>query len=234
MTNRRTRQFDRDVREYQRTHPGTTLSEAREAVAARAAARQPGGRPARMPGAPLPRPGETLAGYTQRVAAAAGVHRHRAMELLGLAPGSSASRRLGELTRGRLPDDVVRALVAATGMTPAQARALTIGPASDAVPGVEHRARQVLGEKLVQSGGEGKTRTDAGTPARVLAEAGGRRPLLIDTDPAHSLDGWAEPAIRPVLIDLPWPAQGTTAPADPDLVNEILKDLGTAPTAQAE
>ncbi|MFF5553996.1 TniQ family protein [Streptomyces olivaceoviridis] len=235
MTNRRTRQFDRDVREYQRTHPGTTLSEAREAVAARAAARQPGGRPARMPGAPLPRPGETLASYTQRVAAAAGVHRHRAMELIGLAPGSSASRRLGELTRGRLPDDVVRALVAATGMPPAQAWALTTGRAcANAVPGVEHRARQVLDETLVQRGGEGKTRTDAGTPSRVLAEAGVRRPLLIDTDPAHSFDGGAEPVVRPVLIDLPWPAQGTTTPADPGLVNEILKDLGTDPTAQAE
>ncbi|CAM5257804.1 MULTISPECIES: TniQ family protein [Streptomyces] len=131
-----------------------------------------------MPGAPLPRPGETLAGYTKRVAAAAGAHRHRAMELLGLAPGSSASRRLAELTSGQLPDDAVQALVAATGMTPAQARALTTGPApADAVPGVEHLARHVLDEKLVQSGGEGKTRTDAGTPARLLAEADRRRPL---------------------------------------------------------
>jgi len=119
MTNRRTRQFDRAVREYQRTHPGTTLPEAREAVAAHAAARQQGGLPTtRIPNAPLPRPRETLADYTKRVAAAAGVHRHRAMELLGLAPGSSASRRLADLTRGRLRDDAVRALVAATGMTP--------------------------------------------------------------------------------------------------------------------
>ncbi|MET9779181.1 hypothetical protein ABZ023_33885, partial [Streptomyces sp. NPDC006367] len=160
MTNRRTRQFDRAVREYQRTHPGTTLPEAREAVAARAAARPPSGRPARIPGAPLPRPGESLDGYTKRVAAAAGVHRHRAMELLGLAPGSSATRRLAELTRGPLPDDAVRALVAATGMTPAQARALAPSQilVVDEAAGL---ARQVLDEKLIQHGGDGKTRTGA-------------------------------------------------------------------------
>ncbi|MCL3999063.1 TniQ family protein, partial [Streptomyces lavenduligriseus] len=228
MTNRRSRQFDRDVRDYQRTHPGTTLPEAREAVAARAAARPQSGLPARIPGAPLPRPGETLDGYTKRVAAAAGVHRHRAMELLGLAPGSSASRRLAELTRGRLPDHAVRALVAATGMTPAQARALTTSPvpAADAAAGLERLARQALQEKLVQRGGEGKTRTDARTLARLLAEAGARRPLLFDTDPPRSLDGWAEPAFHPVLVDLPWPAEGPTPPADPDLVDEILKELG--------
>ncbi|TLQ39173.1 P-loop NTPase family protein [Streptomyces marianii] len=233
MTDRRTRQFDRAVREYQRAHPETTLPEAREAVAARAAARPPGGRPARIPGAPLPRPGETLDGYTKRVAAAAGVHRHRAMELLGLAPGSSATERLAELTRDPLPGDVVQALVAATGMTPAQARGLVPtgpAPAAGAATGLERLARQVLDEKLIQRGGKGKTRTDARTMARLLAEAGARRPLLIDTDPPGNLGGWAEPAFRPVLVDLPWPAEGTTPPADPGLVDEVLKELGIGPT----
>jgi len=92
----------------------------------------------------------------------------------------------------------------------------------------------VLDEKLIGPGGEGKARTDASSLARLLAEAGGRRPLLIDTTPAHSLDGWAEPATRPVLVDLPWPAEGTTPPADPVLVDEILNKLGITPTPQAE
>jgi hypothetical protein len=152
----------------------------------------------------------------------------RGLELLGLAPGSSASRRLAELTRGPLPDDAVRALVAATGMTPAQARALTAS-AADTAAGLEHPARQMLDEKLIQRGGEGKTRTDASSLARLLAEAGARLPRLVDTGRPRSLDDWAEPAARPVLVDLPWPAEGTTAPADPGLVDEILKELGIAP-----
>jgi hypothetical protein len=155
------------------------------------------------------------------------------MELLGLAPGSSATERLAELTRGRLPEDAVRALVAATGMTAAQARDLA--PASpistDAVPELERLTLQVLDEKLIQPGGEDKT-SAAGPLARLLAEAGTRRPLLNGTDPAHSLDGWPEPAFRPVLVDLPW--LDTTPPADPGIVDEVLKELGIAPTPQAE
>lgn len=56
--------------------------------------------------------------------------------------------------------------------------------------------------------------------ARLLAEAGARRPLLVDTDPPGNLSSWAEPAFRPVLVDLPWPAEGTTPPADPGLVDD--------------
>ncbi|MEV7817147.1 TniQ family protein [Streptomyces flaveolus] len=155
----------------------------------------------------MPRPGETLAGYTQRVAAAAGVHRHRAMELLGLAPGSSAFRRLAELTRGRLPDDAVRALVAATGTTPAQARALTarpaaIGTAATAASEALLRTCEKAGSsKVIRPGGRGKTRTSSALTLAVALRD--ERVRLIDTDPAHSLDGWAEPAVRPVLVDLP-------------------------------
>lgn len=84
-------------------------------------------------------------------------------------------------------------------------------------------------EKLIQPGGEGKTRTDARSLSRLLAEPGARRPLLIDTGRPRSLDGWAKPSVRPVLVYLPWPAKDTTPPADPDLVDEILQELGIAP-----
>ncbi|MFF8786693.1 hypothetical protein [Streptomyces sp. NPDC015125] len=123
MTHRRTREQDRAVRAYKRHHPGITLDQARKAVAARAG--RPQGLPDRIPGVPLPRPAERLEGYVKRIAAAAGVQRHRAMELLGLQPGTSATERLDELAAGPLPETAVRALVAATGMTADQARALT-------------------------------------------------------------------------------------------------------------
>ncbi|MFI0742804.1 hypothetical protein ACH4PU_32685 [Streptomyces sp. NPDC021100] len=230
MTHRNSRQFDRAVRDYQRAHPGTTLPEAREAVAARAG-RQPG-LPARIPAAPLPRPGETLPAYTQRVAAAAGVHRHRAMELLGLEPGVSATERLDEVAAG-LPDRTVRALVAATGMTPGQARALTTpAPTATAAPDLETLARRVLDEKLIQPGGKGKTRTDARTLARLLAEADRQLPLLIDTDRPRDL-GWPDPApYRPVIIDT-WPGGGPALPTDPELFDTVTKDLATGPDPDA-
>ncbi|MEV6682204.1 TniQ family protein [Streptomyces erythrochromogenes] len=158
MTDPRNRQFARAVREYQRTHPGTNLPQAREIVAARAS--QPG-RPDRIPTAPLPLPGETLDGYTKRVAAAAGVHRHRAMELLGLEPGTSATARLDELA-ATLPETAVRALCAATGMTSAQAFALaaphTVRPGTQAV---QHISEKAFTDGYFQRGGEGKTSTDA-------------------------------------------------------------------------
>ncbi|WP_217226127.1 hypothetical protein [Streptomyces anulatus] len=122
MTHRNNRQQDRAVRAYKRDHPGITLEQARRAVAARA--EQQPGLPARIPAAPLPRPAERLDAYVQRVAAAAGVQRHRAMELLGLEPGTSATDRLDDLAAG-LDDHTVRALVAATGMSPEQASDLT-------------------------------------------------------------------------------------------------------------
>ncbi|ALO98745.1 hypothetical protein SHL15_7753 [Streptomyces hygroscopicus subsp. limoneus] len=123
MTNRRDREHDRAVKAYKREHPGITLDQARKAVAARSGRQS--SLPARIPGAPLPRPAEQLEGYVKRVAAAAGVQQHRAMELLGLEPGTSATERLDHLTRHQPPEHVVRALAAATGMTADQARALT-------------------------------------------------------------------------------------------------------------
>ncbi|MFE0440864.1 TniQ family protein, partial [Streptomyces nigra] len=148
MTNPRNREHDRAVRQYKREHPGITLDQARAAVAARSA-RQPG-LPARIPAAPLPRPAERLESYIQRVAAAVGVQRHRAMELLGLAPGTSATERLDHLTAGPLPDHTVRALTAATGMTADQARALTAPPTTaEQTPDLENLARQLLEDKHI-------------------------------------------------------------------------------------
>ncbi|MFI1840448.1 hypothetical protein [Streptomyces olivaceoviridis] len=90
-------------------------------------------------------------------------------------------------------------------MSPAQARAHTTSPASarNAVPALEYLARQLLKEKLVQSAGKSKARPAARTLARLLVEADGRRPLLIDTNPVRSLANWAEPAARTMLVDLP-------------------------------
>ncbi|MET8816425.1 hypothetical protein ABZW47_31045 [Streptomyces sp. NPDC004549] len=224
MTNPRNRQHDRAVRQYQREHPGITLDQARTAVAARSGPRQ--SLPPRIPAAPLPRPAERLEGYIQRVAAAAGVQRHRAMELLGLAPGSSATERLDHLTRGELPDDAVRALVAATGMTADQARALTAPhTAAETVPGLEKLARRLLDDKHIRPGGAGKTRTDAGDLALLLAEASGQRPLLFDL-PVNEL---LQAPYTPVVVDLDWPADATRPPVDPDVFDEVAKALGIGP-----
>ncbi|WP_329020841.1 TniQ family protein [Streptomyces sp. NBC_01601] len=215
------------MRAYKRAHPGITLDQARQAVAARA--ESPQGLPARIPDVPLPRPTERLESYVQRVAATVGVQRHRAMELLGLRPGTSATERLDHLAAG-LPDDAVQALVAATGMTPDQAHALTTPPtAASRLPDLENVARQLIDDKHIQRGGNGKTRTDARTMARLLAEASGQRPLPIDTSPAPTLDNWMEPATRAVLVDLPWPTDDTRPPVDPALADEILKELGITP-----
>ncbi|MEV7889909.1 hypothetical protein [Streptomyces sp. NPDC088357] len=106
MTNRRNREQDRAVRQYKREHPGITLEQARQAVAARTGRQQ--SLPARIPAAPLPRPAERLETYVKRVADAAGVQRHRAMELLGLAPGTSATERLDHLAAGPQAESRVR------------------------------------------------------------------------------------------------------------------------------
>lgn len=271
MTNRRTRKYDRAVRAYQREHPGTTLEQARQAVTARASGQQ--GAPARIPSAPLPRPGETLPGYIQRVAAATGTHRHRAMELLGLAPGTSATQRLAELTRGRLPDDAVRALVTATGMTPAQAHTLANPPtpigtaAAAAYEALRRTSEEVLSSKTIQPGGRGKTSTsmalfrewalrhpgvqpndtsirpggngktvtDAPALARLLAGSDTPRPLLIDVDSQRTLER-PGPALTYdyTFVDLLGPADTRPLPADPDLADTILKELGITPNPQAE
>ncbi|MET8768212.1 MULTISPECIES: hypothetical protein [unclassified Streptomyces] len=214
MTNPRHRELDRAVRAYKRAHRGITLEQARKAVADRA--RWQPGLPARIPGVPLPRLTERLEGYVQRVAAAAGVQRHRAMELLGLAPGTSATARLDELAAGPLPETAVKALVAATGMTAAQARALTAPrsarPNLDAVRRVTE-ANFAAGH--FRRGGAGKTSSslsavlapthrarlidlDGSGPqlAGLLAAADAPRPLLIDTDPAPT----PRQALAPLLL----------------------------------
>jgi ParB-like chromosome segregation protein Spo0J len=220
MTDPRNREHNRAVRAYQRAHPGTTLDQARRAVAARSG-RQPG-LPGRIPGAPLPRPAERLDGYVQRVAAAAGVQRHRAMELLGLQPGASATERLDDLADG-LPDDTVQALVAATGMTAGQARALAAPPtAAGRIPDLENLARQLLQDKHVRPGGAGKTRTDAAGFVRLLAETYGPRVLPVDL-PVHEL--LAGP-YRPAVVDLDWPVDGPRPPVDPDVFDEVAQALG--------
>ncbi|MFC8704906.1 hypothetical protein ACFUIV_22345 [Streptomyces anulatus] len=217
MTHRNHRQQDRAVRAYKRDHPGITLEQARRAVAARA--EQQPGLPARIPAAPLPRPAEQLDAYVQRVAAAAGVHRHRAMELLGLEPGTSATDRLGDLAAG-LDDHTVRALVAATGMTAGQAHALATPPTAAArTSDLENLARQLLDEKNIRPGGAGKTRTSAGDFARLLAEANGSRVLPIDL-PALQPDSY-----RPVIVDLDWPFDAPR-PVDPDVFDEVARALG--------
>ncbi|MFJ1662196.1 hypothetical protein [Streptomyces anthocyanicus] len=217
MTHRNNRQQDRAVRAYKRTHPGITLEQARRAVAARA--EQQPGLPARIAGAPLPRTAERLDAYVKRVAAAAGVQQHRAMELLGLQPGTSATDRLDDLAAG-LDDHTVRALVAATGMTADQARALAAPPtAADRIPHLENLARRLLAEKHIRPGGAGKTRTSAGDFARLLAEANGSRVLPFDL-PAAQTDSY-----KPVIVDLAWPFD-TPRPVDPDVFDEVATALG--------
>lgn len=218
MTDPRNRENTRAVRAYQRAHPGTTLDQARRAVTARAGRRP--GLPSRIPGAPLPRPAERLDGYVQRVAAAAGVQRHRAMELLGLQPGTSATARLDDLADG-LDEHTVRALVAATGMTPGQARALTAPPtAAGRIPDLENLARQLLQDKHLRPGGAGKTRTDAPALARLLAQTYGPRVLPIDL-PVHELLG----PYRPAIVDLDWPFDAPR-PVDPKVFDEVATALG--------
>ncbi|KOU51853.1 TniQ family protein [Streptomyces sp. WM6378] len=222
MTDPRNREHSRAVRAYQRAHPGTTLDQARRAVADRAGRRP--GLPAPIPGAPLPRPAERLDGYVQRVAAAAGVQRHRAMELLGLEPGTSATERLDDLADG-LPDHTVQALTAATGMTPEQARALTAPhTAAGRIPDLENLApRRLLQDKHPRPGGAGKTRTDAGDLARLLAQTYGPRVLPVDL-PVHEL--FPAP-YRPVIADLDWPFDAPRPPLDPDVFDEVATALGT-------
>ncbi|WP_184503049.1 TniQ family protein [Streptomyces botrytidirepellens] len=180
MTNSRNREQDRAVRAYKRAHPGITLDQARQAVAARSG-QQPA-LPDRIPGAPLPRPAERLEGYVHRVAAAVGLQRHRAMELLGLQPGTSATERLDELANG-LDDHAVRALTAATGMTAEQARALTAPRAvRPDVEAVRRLTEENFAAGHYRRGGEGKTSSAPGELAAVLAAHFGQRVHMFDLD----------------------------------------------------
>ncbi|MFG2210924.1 hypothetical protein [Streptomyces sp. NPDC048638] len=221
MTNPRNREQDRAVRAYKRQHPGITLDQARAAVAARSG-QQPLP-PARIPAAPLPRPAERLEGYIHRVAAVAGVQRHRAMELLGLEPGRSATDRLDELAAGPLPEPAVQALVAAAGMTADQARALTAPrTATGRTQDLENLAQRLLNEKHIRAGGADKTSTNAGDFARLLAATSGRQPLLVDL-PSNDL--FAD-RYRPVIVDSDWPSDSGRQPIDPEVFDEVAKALG--------
>ncbi|MFE4309186.1 hypothetical protein ACFRR6_24415 [Streptomyces sp. NPDC056891] len=159
------------------------------------------------------------------------------MELLGLEPDTSASQRLKELDAG-LPERTVRALCAATGMTPVQAQCLSapVSVASE-VSGLESRTQQVLGvldAKSFRRGGQDKTTTEAPMLARLVAQSGEHRVLMLDMDPPRSL-GQPGPALDdPVIVDLPWPADGRGFPAAGDLVDSILKELGITPSRQAD
>ena len=195
MTNPRTREQNRAVRAYQREHPGTTLDQARQAVADRAG-RQPD-LPARISAAPLPLPAERLDGYVKRVATAAGVQRHRAMELLGLQPGTSATERLDHLADS-LPDHTVQALTAATGMTAAQARALTAPrPARPDLDAVRRTTEANLAAGQYPRGGTGKTSTSVDLAAALALT--GQRARMIDLDAPGSLE---QPAPAPPFVPM--------------------------------
>ncbi|MEU8545249.1 TniQ family protein [Streptomyces sp. NPDC048717] len=220
MTNPRRREQDRAVRAYKRAHPDITLNQARAAVAARSGPRP--ALPSRIFGAPLPRPGERLESYVKRVAAAAGVQRHRAMELLGLEPGASATERLDQLADG-LPDATVKALVAATGMTSQRARALT-APRSAGLQqaGLEALARQHLGEKYFRRGGADKTRTGAAELAGLFAEANELLPL----PPGLLASELLSDSYRPVIVELDWPFDAARPPIDPEVFKTVAQALG--------
>ncbi|MFJ4880801.1 hypothetical protein ACIP93_37095 [Streptomyces sp. NPDC088745] len=220
MTDPRRREQDRAVRAYKRAHPGITLAQARAAIAARSGPCP--GLPARIAGAPLPRPGERLEEYVKRVAVAAGVQRHRAMELLGLEPGASATERLDQLADG-LSDAAVKALVAATGMTPQQARALTAPhTASPQYAELEAVARQHLGEKYFRRGGADKTCTGAAELAGLFAEAGERLPLPLGLLASELLSG----PYRSVIVDLDWQNDSLRPPSDPEVFKAVAQALG--------
>ncbi|MFJ2217952.1 hypothetical protein ACIQVO_38220 [Streptomyces sp. NPDC101062] len=235
MTDPRNREHNRAVRAYQRAHPGTTLGQARRAVADRAG-RQPG-LPDRIPGAPLPRPAERLDAYVKRVAAAAGVQQHRAMELLGLEPGTSATDRLNNLAAG-LPDHTVQALTAATGMTADQARALT-APLT-ARPDLE-AVRRITEANIAaghhRRGGEGKTSTRELSAAVALALA--HRAGMIDADTAiaddRTVQALSAPAAGPIpalFREQPWqlvdsrPPHGKTPTSLLDAVTLAARTAG--------
>lgn len=247
VTDPRNRQRDRAAREWQRQHPDSSLAQARQAVADRSV--QPPARPELLPSAPQPHPGETLAGYVDRVAAALGIGRHRAMERLGLQPGTSAAARLADLTDRGLPEQAAAALSAAAGITPAQAHALAApgrdAPATPPAPGmapaeleqaVRRITERVLTEGTLRRGGADKTST-------TTALGFGPRAQLVDLDSqptaATPARPWTPPAGHgPSAADTsPWmlldTAMAGPLPADPDLLRALADRPGAAqPTDQ--
>ena len=221
MTDPKNRAAQRAVRQYQRNNPGTTLREARDAVAARAGEQD--ALPEPIAGCPSPAPGEQLAPYVRRVADQLGIGRHRAMELLGLEPGDSASARLDELAGG-LDERTLRKLQAATGRTGELVwlalGELKTGTAAELFP-------------RIRRGGQDKTRLTVNLAATLAQH--GQRALLVDLDHQPGALPWApreavgEPAstvLPPLFLDLP--------PALPVLpvVDEVWELLTAAETAR--
>lgn len=127
MTNKNRREIDRAVRQYQQRHPGTSLSDARRAV--ERIAEHPGPAPSRLPHVVLPRAGESLVDWIDRLAEANGARRHQMMERLGLEPGRSANERLRDLAQ-HMPDHTARQLHEATGIDAELAHAMAAVPPS--------------------------------------------------------------------------------------------------------
>ncbi|MCZ0984185.1 hypothetical protein O1L60_46340 [Streptomyces diastatochromogenes] len=151
------------------------------------------------------------------------------MELLGLEPGASATERLDQLADG-LSDTAVKSLVAATGMTPQQARALTAPyVAGSQYAELEAVVRQHLGEKYFRRGGADKTRTGAAELAGLLPEADERLPLPPGLLASEVLSG----SYRPVIVDPDWPTAGLDwqdgfprPSIDPEVFKAVAQALG--------
>jgi hypothetical protein len=73
----------------------------------------------------------------------------------------------------------------------------------------------------IQPGGTGKTRTDTGDLARLLAETSGLRPLLFGL-PVNEL---RPNPYTPVVIDLDWAADASRPPIAPEVLDEVTKAL---------
>ncbi|GGR64108.1 TniQ family protein [Streptomyces aurantiogriseus] len=198
MTSTGERELDRAIRQYQLDHPGTSLSAARRAIERRVAESAP--MPRRLAIVPVPHDGESLASWVDRVAADNLVGRHQMMELLGLEPGSSAARRLRQLSE-HLPERTAERLYAATGIKAEQARAMAaIPPSAKAVEVlpfdevVEH-----LGRQLEQARTQAQTE---GLPASAPWTLAFREPQITQMGGAQTLRKAAKRAARPLRISL--------------------------------
>ncbi|MGW7309273.1 hypothetical protein ACWGI1_27340 [Streptomyces sp. NPDC054835] len=263
MTNPRNRQHDRAVRAYQRDHPGTSLTEDRKAVAARSGRQQglparipaaPMPRPAerlddyvprvaKAVGVQLHRAMELLGlepgiSVTARLNELAAGLPDRTVRTLSAATGmlpAQARSLASPSTRDAISGidfDEMRNLMA-DGLALRHSRPEGWGKSSTLIP-LTYLARQLLDDKMIRPGGQGKTSTDAPALSRLLAESGGQRPLRMDMDPVRSLE-WPCPALsHAVLVDLPWPADDRPLPVAPDAVEVIPKELGITSDPQGK